>query len=80
MLIQIIESSDPQGHRRHARIVSLVECILERHLQLSASKGEQERTMLQRQIEAIDRLIDAQVYELYGLTEEEIRIEEEAAK
>jgi hypothetical protein len=36
--------------------------------------------MLQRQIEAIDRLIDAQVYELYGLTDEEIRIEEEAAK
>jgi hypothetical protein len=27
--------------------------------------------MLQRQIEATDRQIDAQVYELYGLTEEE---------
>jgi hypothetical protein len=32
--------------------------------------------VLQRQIEANDRQIDALVYELYGLTEEEIRIVE----
>ena len=30
--------------------------------------------MYQRQIEATDRQIDALVYELYGLTEEEIKI------
>ncbi len=45
-----------------------------------AAKGKHERTMLQRQIEATDRQIDALVYELYGLTEEEIRIVEEACK
>ena len=33
-------------------------------------------TTLQRQIEATDRQIDALVYELYRLTEEEIRIVE----
>ena len=32
--------------------------------------------MLQRQIDATDREIDALVYELYGLTEEEISIVE----
>jgi len=32
----------------------------------------------QRQIEATDRQIDALVYELYGLTEEEIEIVEDA--
>jgi hypothetical protein len=32
--------------------------------------------MLQRQIEAADRQIDALVYELYGLTEAEIKIVE----
>ena len=32
--------------------------------------------MLQRQIEATDRQIDQLVYELYGLTEEEIAIVE----
>ena len=31
-----------------------------------------------RQIEATDREIDALVYELYGLTDEEIRLVEEA--
>jgi hypothetical protein len=33
-----------------------------------------EQTGLQRQIEATDRQTDAPVYELYGLTEEEIWI------
>jgi hypothetical protein len=34
----------------------------------------QAQTFLQRQIDAPDRQIDRLVYELYGLTEEEIRI------
>ena len=33
-----------------------------------------------RQVEATDRQIDQLVYELYGLTDEEIRIVEEATK
>lgn len=33
---------------------------------------------IQRQIDATDRQIDLLVYELYGLTDEEIRIVEEA--
>ena len=35
------------------------------------------KEMLQRQIDATDRQIDRLVYELYDLTEEEIRIVEE---
>jgi hypothetical protein len=34
--------------------------------------------VIQRQIEATDRQIDELVYELYGLTEEERKIVEEA--
>ena len=34
--------------------------------------------MIQRRIEATDAQIDALVYELYGLTPEEIRIVEES--
>jgi hypothetical protein len=37
----------------------------------------QEKTLLERQIEATDRQIDALVDELYGLTEDEIKIVEE---
>jgi hypothetical protein len=39
-----------------------------------ASKEGHEQTALQRQIEVMDEQIDALVYELYWLTEEEIRI------
>lgn len=44
-----------------------------------ATKTAHERTALQRQIDATDWQIDQLVYELYGLTDEEIRIVEEAA-
>jgi hypothetical protein len=40
----------------------------------------QERTLLARRIEATEGQIDALVYELYGLTEEEIEIVEAASK
>jgi hypothetical protein len=40
------------------------------------SRTPQEKEMLQRDIESTDAAIDALVYELYGLTEAEIRIVE----
>jgi hypothetical protein len=40
-------------------------------------KGHEKR-VIQRQIDATDRQIDQLVYELYGLTDNEIRIVEEA--
>ena len=44
--------------------------------QLAAAKPPREKTALQRQITATDRQIDRLVYNLYGLTEEEIGIVE----
>jgi hypothetical protein len=44
--------------------------------QLPKAKMPQERESIERQIEATDKAIDALVYKLYGLTEEEIRIVE----
>ena len=46
--------------------------------QLAAAKTAHAKTAIQRQIDATDRRIDQLVYELYGLTEQEIRIVEEA--
>ena len=40
--------------------------------------ADHERTVIERQIEATDREIDRLVYELYGLSEEEIRLVEGA--
>jgi hypothetical protein len=45
---------------------------------IAAAKTAHELTVLARQVEATDREIDRLVYELYGLTDEEIRIVEEA--
>jgi hypothetical protein len=39
---------------------------------------DRERTVIGAQIEATDRQIDRLVYELYGLTDDEIRLVEEA--
>ncbi|MCG3126008.1 MAG: hypothetical protein CHACPFDD_00836 [Phycisphaerae bacterium] len=44
----------------------------------AAARTAHDKTALQRQIEATDRQIDRLVYELYGLTEDEIRIVEAA--
>jgi len=44
------------------------------------TKIQHDRKLIQRQIDATDKQIDQLVYELYGLTDEEIRIVEEATK
>ncbi|NUO82790.1 hypothetical protein HUU05_22185 [candidate division KSB1 bacterium] len=59
-------------------MVELVERMLALHKQLAAAKLEHEQTALKRQIAATDRQIDHLVYELYGLTEDEIKIVEES--
>ena len=45
-----------------------------------SAKTDHEKTVLERQIAATDRQIDELVYELYGLTDEETKIVEEATK
>jgi hypothetical protein len=47
---------------------------------LQDARVDHEKTLLQRQIEATDAAIDKLVYELYGLTDEEIKIVEGAEK
>ena len=74
--IRIIDFTDPTDTARHARMVALVERMLDLHCRHAAEANPQVKTVLQRQIEATDRQIDALVYELYGLTEEEIGIVE----
>jgi hypothetical protein len=69
-----INFSDPADKPRHDKMVSLVERMQELHKRNPRTPQEQE--MVQREIESTDRRIDALVYELYGLTEEEIRMVE----
>ena len=55
---------------------SMVEQMLVLHKQLAEAKEPQTKTVLQRRIETTDRQIDRLVYELYELTEDEIKIVE----
>lgn len=72
--IRVINFDDPADVKRHEQMVALVERMLELHKQLASARLPQEKELLERQIGATDGQIDRLVYELYGLTEEEIRI------
>jgi hypothetical protein len=54
--------------------------MLKLHKDLPKAKTPHEAEALQRQIAATDCQIDRLVYELYGLTEDEIRVVEGVAK
>lgn len=68
----------PEERSRYDHVIRMVESMLQLNKDLPEAKTDHERTALQRQIDATDRQIDALVYELYGLTEEEIGIVIEA--
>ncbi len=77
--IRPIDVSDPEDISRHDGMVQLVENMLKLNKKLAEANTGHEKTLLQRQIDATDRQIDRLVYELYDLTEEEIKIVEEAS-
>jgi hypothetical protein len=76
--IRTIDFSDSEDEMRHSRMVELVERMLVLQEKLTEAKILGERTPIQHQIDATDRQIDRLVYKLYGLSDEEIAIVEEA--
>jgi len=76
---------DPTGGEKDTKrirdeIVQRVERMLDLHKRLAKARSGQTQRRLQRLIDATDRRIDRLVYDLYGLTEEEIAIVEEATR
>jgi hypothetical protein len=61
---------------RHDKMVSLVTNILELNRYLTKARTDQERRLVQQEIEATDVRLDALVYGLYGLTADEIAVVE----
>ncbi len=74
--IRTIDFTDPADVARHDRMVALVEQMLALHQRRAAAQTPHEQGVLQAQLDATDRQIDRLVYELYGLTAEEVRIVE----
>ena len=72
--VRTIHFDDPADVAHHDKVVGLVERMLALHQKLAAAAIPADKQLYQRQVEATDRQIDALVYELYGLTEEEIGI------
>lgn len=77
--IRSINFSDKTDKARHDRMVELVNRMLELHKQLPKARTPYEQEVLKGEIAATDRQIDLLVYELYGLSEEEIKIVEETS-
>jgi hypothetical protein len=61
-------------HARHDKMVELVERMIDLHKQLPKARTPHEQESLKRTIAGPDKQIDALVYGLYGLTEDEIPI------
>ncbi|MCL5107332.1 MAG: N-6 DNA methylase [Chloroflexi bacterium] len=78
--IRPVSFSDPVSMARHDKMVAWVEQMLALHRQLSGARANHDKAVLQRQIDALDKRIDATVYELYALTGEEVKLVEEAAQ
>ncbi len=77
--IRVIDFTLKADKEAHGRMVTLVERSLDLPKRLSAAQTPAEKERLQRQIAATDQEVDQLVYDLYGLTEDEIKIVEAAS-
>jgi len=71
-----LDLKNPAERSRHDKLVLLVEKMLALMPKLRAAASEAERATLQNAVAATDQQMDQLVYELYGLTPEEIALVE----
>ncbi len=72
--IRTINAESSDDRRAHDRLVALVRRMLALNRQLGDANSPPARTPIERQIAAADAEIDRLVFELYGLTEEEMKV------
>ena len=78
--IHKIGFSNPAEKAQHDKLVALVENMLELQKKYHDARMERDKELYERQIQIVDTQIDRLVYDLYGLTEEEIGIVEGISK
>jgi hypothetical protein len=76
--IPVCDITTQRGKSRHDKMVSLVEQMLAAKPQLASAQSDADKEFYGNKCADLDRRIDALVYELYGLTEDEIKIVREA--
>ena len=78
--VRLLGLSDPAQKMQHDQMVRLVEQMLEAKTQLMAAQTDKDKSYYESKCVGIDNQIDRLVYDLYGLTEEEIGLVEGIAK
>jgi hypothetical protein len=71
-----INFSNKTDKNKHDILVSLVDKMLELKKQESSERNQDRKSLIAKQISGIDEAIDSAVYELYGLSEGEVRVVE----
>jgi hypothetical protein len=74
--IRRLDLKNSTDRARHDKMVELVDKMLALTPKLRAAKADAERKTLQNAVSATDQQINALVYELYGLTKDEIKLVE----
>jgi len=74
--IRAFDPADPVDEARNADMVAKVGAMLEAKNRLTRARTDTDKTYYENKCAALDRQIDRLVYDLYGLTETEIRIVE----
>jgi hypothetical protein len=74
--LRLIQFRLKDENSAYENIIILIDRMLDLHKRTPTTPQEQEQ--LRREIEATDRQIDQLVYQLYGLTDEEIKIVEQS--
>ncbi len=77
--IRAINFADKTEKAMHDKMVALVEQMLETKKQLQTARTDKDKNFYQDRCNALDRQIDKLVYELYELTDDEIKIVKGAA-
>jgi hypothetical protein len=76
--IPTIDFSNPTEKAQHDKLVALVDNMLELQKKHHGAKMEIDKGLYEQRIKVVDAQIDRLVYDLYGLTEEEIKIVEKS--
>ena len=74
--IRAINFDNPEDVAKHDKLVALVDTMLELQKKYHETRMERDKELYERQIKVVDKQIDQLVYDLYGLTEEEVKVVE----
>lgn len=77
---RLLDFSNPADKATHDTLAKLVETMLSTKASLAEAQTDKDQNYYKAKCAGLDRQIDELVYELYGLTAEEIKIVEGAQK